>query len=352
MSEIKNINGIETFAAPQAVKKAKYKVKNSEGQYELVYLETSADQVQETAERVFVTPDEKGKIASSHSAIEGINGKINIINGNENQAGSIAKALKDAKAYADSKAGEVSGQIDTKVNAAKQELNAKINPLTGRVQTNEEAIEEIRGVIAQKGSRTVVVETEAEIATANTAPQVGDMAYVITSKRAYIYKGLEALVRNGAPAGWIVFDEITSEVDLVNYLKKGEAESTYLKKADATSTYLSIATANSDFLKKADASNTYLASATAESTYLKKNDAENTYFKKTDKVQEAGLHDDLKNKINGKLDASAVDGKIDAKLNPAKAELNGRIDNLIPSMQSGEPSGKPAGHVWLEIVGK
>ena len=57
------------------IRKAKYKVKNAEGKYEVVYLETSAGQVEETAERVFVSPAEKGSctqclrlhvISSSH----------------------------------------------------------------------------------------------------------------------------------------------------------------------------------------------------------------------------------------------------------------------------------------------
>lgn len=346
MSDIKNLNGVETFAAPQAIKKAKYKVKNSSGTYDLVYLETSADQVQETGDRVFITPAQKSKIAE----IDTIKSQIGVINGNESQAGSINKALKDAKAYTDSKFGEVDGKINSKVEEAKRELNGTISALDGRVETNESAITELREAIAQKGSRTVVVDTEEEIASANSTPEVGDMAFVINSKRAYIYKGLEMYVPSGAPEGWVVFDEITSEVDLVNYLKKGEAESTYLKKTDATSTYLPIATANNDFLKKADANSTYLKTATAESTYLKTTVAEQTYFKKSDKVAEGNLEDGLKNKINGKLDASAVDGKIDAKLNPAKQELNTKIDNLVVSVQNTQPEGKGTGHVWLETT--
>lgn len=345
MSDIKNLNNVETFEAPLEVKKAKYKVKNSSGTYDLVYLETSADQVQETEDKVFVSPAEKGKIAE----IDTIKGQIAVINGEDAQEGSIKKALKDAKGYTDSKFGEVDGKIDQKVNAAKDELNGTITELTGRVETNEGAITELREAIAQKGSRTVVVETEEEIAGANPEPQVGDMAYVINSKRAYIYKGVEVYV-GGAPEGWIVFDEITSEVDLVNYLKKGEADSTYLKKTDAESTYLKTATANSDFLKKTDAESTYLKTETANTDFLKKAEAEGTYFKKTDKVAETNLHEDLQGKINGKLDASAVDGKIDAKLNPVKNELNTKIDNLVPVMQAEEPEGKATGHVWLEIA--
>ena len=41
------------------IRKAKYRVKNAQGQYEVVYLETSADQVETDAERQFVTEAEK-----------------------------------------------------------------------------------------------------------------------------------------------------------------------------------------------------------------------------------------------------------------------------------------------------
>ena len=42
-----------------AIRKAKYRVKNAQGKYEVVYLETSADQVECDAERQFVSEAEK-----------------------------------------------------------------------------------------------------------------------------------------------------------------------------------------------------------------------------------------------------------------------------------------------------
>ena len=44
---------------PESIRKAKYRVKNAEGQYEVVYLETSADQVETDAKRQFVSEAEK-----------------------------------------------------------------------------------------------------------------------------------------------------------------------------------------------------------------------------------------------------------------------------------------------------
>ena len=53
----------------EQIRKAKYRVKNAQGQYEVVYLETSADQVEQTADRVFVTPAEKSQITTNQQAI-------------------------------------------------------------------------------------------------------------------------------------------------------------------------------------------------------------------------------------------------------------------------------------------
>lgn len=372
------------------IRKAKYRVKNSDGKYEVVYLETSADQVEQTSDRVFVTPQEKTQITSNKEAIAAetqarteavntINGKLDVINGNEETAGSISKALKDAKAYADEKVQEVNGansalsgrvetveqeleavdgkistakteaieaakshttqeisKIDTaykaadtatlesakadtleKVNAAKSALEGSINAvdgkvtdLTSRVSANETEIANIKDVLSNSNSNTIVVETEAEIATANANPKVGDLAFVISSKRAYIYKGVEAVTAKNAPEGWVVFDEITNELDLVAYLKKEEAEATYRKKVD--------------------------------------------------KITEDDLITELSTKINNKADKSYVDSKVgevntaltdkEAALKAEDTKLNNRINKFAPVVSNEEPVETEAGHVWLELV--
>ncbi len=303
------------------IRKAKYRVKNSDGKYEVVYLETSADQVEQTSDRVFVTPEEKTQITSNkeaiaaetkarEAAVNGLSGRLDVIEGDGE--GSINKALEDAKSYADTQISNVNGAnealsgrvntlegkmakvdgeistakteavedaktytdaeitkidtaykaadaqvlsdakahaeakvqeaktalessistVDGKVDSAKTELKGSIDTLTGRVSANESEISKLKDAVSNKNSNTIVVETEDEIAVENPTPKVGDLAYVISSKRAYIYKGVEALTAKNAPEGWVVFDEITSELDLVNYLKKSEADTTYRKLAD------------------------------------------------------------------------------------------------------------------------
>lgn len=109
------------------------------------------------------------------------------------------------------------------------DLEGRVGTLEGSVGTNSSDIQNLKDAIANKNNATIVVSTESEIETANAEPKIGDLAFVINSKRAYIYKGVDTLSAVGVPTGWVVFDEITNELDLVAYLKKEEAETTYRK---------------------------------------------------------------------------------------------------------------------------
>lgn len=208
-----------------------------------------------------------------------LSGRLDVIEGVGE--GSINKALEDAKAYTDEKIGEVNGTI---------------SGLDTRVSENESAISNLQDVISNKNNNTIVVETEEEINVENPNPKVGDLAFVISTKRAYIYKGVQAVVLSGIPAGWVVFDEITNELDLVDYLKKTDAESTYRKLSE--------------------------------------------------KITEGDLESGLATKINDKADAATLEseiasaksfatseaqkeaGIVDGKLTSVKAELQGNIDTV------------------------
>lgn len=330
------------------IKKAKYRVKNAEGKYEVVYLETSADQVEETADRVFVTPDEKSQITTNKNAIaaetearteavSAINGKIDVINGNESTPGSINKALKDAKDYTDAKV---------------QEVNNANASLAGRVTANETAISDLRDAISNKNSNTIVVDTEAEIATANAAPKVGDLAYVITSKRAYIYKGVEALTAKNAPAGWVVFDEITNELDLVDYLKKTDAEATYRKIADKIAEADLAVELSTKINNKADASyvNTELAKkATPDQiTSAVSPVSEKANANKSAIAQEVTDRKGEITRVEGVIDTKV--GAVNTAFKAEDAKLNNRISKFAPVISSVEPVDTEAGHVWLELI--
>ena len=421
------------------IRKAKYRVKNSEGKYEVVYLETSADQVEETSDRVFVTPAEKSQITSNKEAIaaetqarteavNAINGKLDVINGNEETTGSISKALKDAKAYADEKVQEVneansdlSGRVeaveqkveavDGKISAAKTEavesaktytddeigkidtaykaadtkvledakadaqakvqeakaalegsintVDGKVTALTSKVSANESEISKLKDAVSNKNSNTIVVETEAGIAVENPTPKVGDLAYVISSKRAYIYKGVEALTAKNAPEGWVVFDEITNELDLVNYLKKSEAESTYRKLVDKIAESDLATDLSSKINGKADTSyvNTELAK---KATPAQITEAVTPVSEKADANAQA-IATETSNRVS---EISRVEGIVTSKvgevnstlteketaLKAEDAKLNNRISKFAPVVSNEEPADTEAGHVWLELV--
>ena len=412
------------------IRKAKYRVKNSDGKYEVVYLETSADQVEETSDRVFVTPEEKTQITSNkeaiaaetqarETAVNGLSGRLDVIEGTGE--GSVKKALQDAKSYADEKVQEVNGtnaalservdaneaalgtvdtriataktdaidtakahtnseisKIDTaykaadekvledakadaqaKVDSAKTELKGSIDTLTGRVSANESEISKLKDAVSNKNSNTIVVETEDEIATENPNPKVGDMAYVISSKRAYIYKGVDALSAKVVPQGWVVFDEITSELDLVNYLKKSEAESTYRKLSEKIAESDLATDLSSKINGKADTSyvNTELAK---KATPAQITEAVNPVSQKananesaiaqevTDRQGEITRVEGLVSSAKTELAASLTEKETALKAEDTK--LNNRINKFVPVVAEEEPTETEAGHVWLQLV--
>lgn len=423
------------------IRKAKYRVKNSAGKYEVVYLETSADQVEQTSDRVFVTPEEKSQITSNkeaiaaetqarEAAVNAINGKIDVINGNEETTGSISKALKDAKAYTDEKVLEINGAnsalsgrveaveqkveaVDGKISAAKGEaiesaktytdgeigkidaaykaadtkvledakadaqakvqeakttLQSNIDTLAGRVSTNEFEISKLKDAVSNKNSNTIVVETEDEIATENPNPKVGDLAYVISTKRAYIFKGVSAIVVKSVPQGWVVFDEITSELDLVNYLKKSEADTTYRKLADK----MAEADLATELVSKIDskldgtqvdskisaAVNTVNEKVVANTAAITQEVAD----RKSEITRVEGALNSAKTELNSSI--SSVNSKVDTvksdltsslteKETALKAEdtrLNNRINKFVPVVAEEEPTETEEGHVWLQLV--
>lgn len=438
------------------IRKAKYRVKNSTGKYEVVYLETSADQVEQTSDRVFVTPEEKTQITSNkeaiaaetqarETAVNGLSGRLDVIEGDGE--GSINKALQDAKTYTDGKVQEVNGAnsalskrveaneaalgtvdtriatakgeavesakahtnseiskidaaykaadaqvlsdakahaeakvqeaktalessisvVDGKVDSAKTELQGNIDTLAGRVSANESEISKLKDAVSNKNSNTIVVNTEDEIATSNPNPKVGDLAYVISSKRAYIFKGVDAIVVKSAPQGWVVFDEITSELDLVDYLKKDEAEATYRK--------LSVKIAENDLATElvnkidAKADKSYVDGELAKKTneaYVDSKVEEVVAPVRTESAQ--NKVDIAKEVADRTSEITRVEGAITSSVNAAKQELtsslteketalkaedtrlNNRISKFAPVVASEEPVDTEAGHVWLQLV--
>ena len=322
----------------------------------------------------------KTKVEANEAALGLVDGKIAaakseaINTSNAHTTSEIAKidaaykaadvqTLESAKSYADTKIGEAKTALEGSIAT----VDGKVTALTSKVSANETAISNLRDAISNKNSNTIVVNTEDEIATANANPKVGDMAYVISSKRAYIYKGVEALSVKAVPQGWVVFDEITSELDLVNYLKKSEAEATY-RKLSAKIAEVDLATELVGKINnKADKSyvDGELAGKTNEA-YVNSKVEEVVAPVRTESAQnKANITKEVEDR---KTEITRVEGVITSSVNAAKQELtsslteketalkaedtklNNRISKFAPVVSNVEPEDTEAGHVWLELV--
>ena len=251
-----------------------------------------------------------GEVTRATTAEGVLAGRLDVIEGVGE--GSINKALEDAKVYTDGKIGEVNGAI---------------SGLEGRVTTNEGEISNIKDILANKNSNTIVVETEEEISIENPTPKIGDLAFVISTKRAYIYKGIQAAILSGIPAGWVVFDEITNELDLVNYLKKTDAEATYRKIADKITEGDLAVNLAAKINNKADTATVNAAlDLKANQNTLESEVASARTFATSEAQREAGVVDrkltSAKAELQGNIDT--VDGKVEANKS-AIAVLNGDV---------------------------
>lgn len=283
------------------------------------------------------------------------------------------KVLGDAKAHAELKVDEAKSvlegsiqAVDTKVDGVKSDLTA----LTSRVGVNESDIANLKDALSNKNSNTIVVNTEAEIATENPTPKVGDLAYVISSKRAYIYKGVNAIAVRNVPTGWVVFDEITSELDLKDYLKKSDAEGLYRRK----DVKIAEADLHADLAGKlnAKADKSYVVEELAKKTneaYVNSKVEEVVAPVRTQATTNAGAIADLRSNLEDEVsrledlnssnfstlnkNIENVDNKATAlstSLTEKETALNNRISKFVPVLGSDEPQNTEAGHVWLELV--
>ena len=280
------------------------------------------------------------------------------------------QTLESAKSYADTKIGEAKTALERTISAVDAKvdtLQGDVTTLEGRVSVNETDIQNLKNAVSNKNNNTIVVNTEDEIATANANPKVGDIAYVISSKRAYIFKGVNAISAKSVPQGWVVFDEITSELDLVDYLKKTDAEATYRK--------LSVKIAESDLATElvnkidAKADKTYVDGELAKKTneaYVNSKVEEVVAPVRTESAQnKANIAKEVQDRT---AEITRVEGVITSSVNAAKqeltssltekenalkaedAKLNNKISKFATVVSAVEPVDTEAGHVWLELV--
>lgn len=151
----------------------------------------------------------------------------------------VNKKVDDNKKETDDRLTAVETKASTNEGAIaslNSKVDAAVESLGNKDSAQDEEIQKLKDAITNKNNNTVVVDTFAEIATANPNPKAGDLAYVISEKKSYIYTEnapTAKITKSGDVAGqWIEFDEISSELDLADYLKKADAEAKYRKLAD------------------------------------------------------------------------------------------------------------------------
>ena len=101
------------------------------------------------------------------------------------------------------------GALDNKVDGAVATINGAISGLDTRVSVNETDIANLKAGLSNKNNNTLVVETRDQLPTEGM--KTGDLVFVISEKRVYIYKS--------EVEGFVVLDELTNELDLVDYAK-------------------------------------------------------------------------------------------------------------------------------------
>lgn len=233
---------------------------------------------------------------------------------------------------------QVATDIETAKNAAIAHTNTEVgkvqgsvNALTGRVSTNETDITNLKAAVAGKNSNNLVFnsfeEFNAHVTAQGYTAKPGDLAFVVNIKKAYIFKGVVDAVSLDLPTppqGWVYFDEITSQVDLVDYLKKSEANSTYRK--------LSTKIAEADLATEL----TGKINAKADKTYVD------------------GQVTTINGKISSKADESSVVSRLATKADKAdtytKAEVRAEVSKQMTVVSSVQPADKAEGHIWLEII--
>lgn len=249
----------------------------------------------------------------------------------------VDKKVEDNKVATDEAIAAVEGKATenaSAITALDQKVDTKVGELEAKDAEQDQEIAKLKETVTNKNNNTIVVNTFEEIAGANPEPKAGDLAYVLDEKKAYIFTmnaPTARVTKNGDVTGqWVIFDEITTELDLVEYLKKSEAEDTYRKLADQ--------------IAKVDLDEALVAEIDAKATTEAMNEALATKAEK-EHVHEMTEVTGLQDALDGKSDvghkhvvaditdfADEVESAIVAKdyaTNTALTAVEGKVDTHI-----------------------
>ena len=181
------------------------------------------------------------KVGEIESSVEAVEGRVDTLEGQMTQAQSDIAGLK-------AKDGQLEQSITSHVGTLTQTIEAEVSRATGEEAAIRGELAQAKGdlqgeinslksAISDKNSSTLVYSTMDEFngAVASLDPKVGDLVFVVDVKKAFIYKGADAVAMLDivVPKGWVLFDEISTDVDLADYLTKADAQAKYRAKADA-----------------------------------------------------------------------------------------------------------------------
>ena len=130
-----------------------------------------------------------------------------------NRFEALNQTVASNKAEAEVKLSQLDGHL-TNTESRVEVLEGQMVELSEEDARLAVEIERLNTHLSSKGSDTLVFETREEFEQASLSPKVGDLVYILEEKRAYIFT---------QENGFVVFDEITNHLDLVSYIKKGEA---------------------------------------------------------------------------------------------------------------------------------
>lgn len=296
IQKLGDVSKAEATAIAEAVK-AELEIAISEGN------EALDKRVQEIEESIT-----RGKI---YGEIEGLKSRLTADEGRitsvEGSVGTLTSDLSNTKGELSALKGSTDGRFT--------EINFKHDSLKDEVDV-------LKATVGGKNNATQVFATmeefEAYAAEKQESLIKGDMAYVISVKKSYIYNPgvvAVALESPNPPEGWMFFDEISTELDLAEYAKTEFVNEELAKKAEKVHVHeMDDVTGLNDALA---------GKATKEHTH--------------EIAEVNGLTEALEAKLEAS-DLSVLEGKVDAneaaitKLN-ANEETEGSVDYKIKQVK-------------------
>lgn len=257
---------------------------------------------------------DKASIESLSQAWDRFNDTLNTKATEEEIRNAVTQDLETvANLYAD----QEKVKVDSTVAAEIEEVNKEILRVGKDADNNLEEIEKLQLTTLNKNATTQVYKNMEEFVEKVNAlqPKKGDLVYIIDGKKSYIYTTKVVIVPFGAeqpPAGWELFDSISTEADLSAYIKTDEVD----RRASTVTAKLG-------------------------EEYNRATDREGQLNRKIESVLEKVEQE----KVNRGSDIQDTEGKLEA----FEKELDSKIDTGLPFVGRPEPIDREKDHIWIDM---